>query len=250
LALATNRGMKLQQFDIGTSFLNGDLLEEIYMVQLEGFKDPKQSNDVCLLFQSLYGLKQSAKQWNKKMDKFLKQWELISSDVDSCIYCNKGELHTLLGIYVDDGIIASLYPDYITSILNYFETNFKAFNYIIKGGMEYFVGFQRERDLFSTSIFVYQTRYIDDIVERFGMCEAHPISTPVDTHTKFCNRIDLADPPINVPYKEAIGCFMYTILLTQPDINYAANLVAKFQPKPKQSHWTAIKCIYRYLKVT
>lgn len=90
------------------------------------------------------------------MDKFLKQRELISNDADSYVYYNKGELHSLLGNNVDDGIIASLYPDYITSILNYLETNFK----VIKERMEYFVGFQIERDLFSASIFVYQNALV------------------------------------------------------------------------------------------
>jgi hypothetical protein len=190
LALVANRGMTLQQFDIGTVFLNGDLLEEIYMVKPEGFKDLQRPNDVCLLRRSLYGLKQSARQWNKKMDRFLKQWKLISNDADSCVYRNKGDLHTLLEIYVDDGIIASLYPKHIDSIITYLETNFKG----LKGGMEYFVGFQIERDPFSGSIFIYQTQYIDDIIEWFGKKDAHHVSTYVDTHAKLSNRIDMVDP--------------------------------------------------------
>ena len=130
------------------------------MMQLEGFQDPQTPKDVCLLLRNLYGLKQLARQWNKKMDKFFKHWELISSDADSCVYKNKGELHTLLGIYVDDGIIAFLYPEHITSIINYLEINFK----VIQGGMEYFVGFQIDRDPFTRSIFSHQIRYIDDII--------------------------------------------------------------------------------------
>ena len=85
LAYAVAHNMQLQQFDIGTSFLNGDLLEEIYMHQLEGFVDPDYPAHCCLLLQSLYGLKQSARQWNKKMDSFFKKWHLISSDANSCL---------------------------------------------------------------------------------------------------------------------------------------------------------------------
>jgi hypothetical protein len=102
--------------------------------------------------------------------------------------------------------------------------------------MKYFVGFQIERDPCTGSSFIHQTQYIDEIVERFGMKNAHLVSTPVDTHAKLSNRIDLGDPPIQVPYKEAVGCIIYTTLLTRLDLSYAASLVAKFQPKPKQSY--------------
>jgi hypothetical protein len=180
------------------------------------------------------------------MDRFLKQYELIPSDVDSCVYRNKGELHTLLGIYVDDGIIASLYLEHITSIITYLEMNFK----VIQGGMEYFVGFQINRDPFTGSIFIHQTRYIDDIVDHFGMKDANLVSTLVDTHARLSNQVDPTNPPIHVPYKEVVGFIIYTTLFTRPDISYAASLVAKFQPKPKQSHWTITKRIYRYLKGT
>jgi hypothetical protein len=111
------------------------------------------------------------------------------------MYRNKGELHTLLGIYVDDGIIAPLYPEHITSIITYLETNFK----VIKGRMEYFVGFQIDRNPFTGSIFIHQTRYISDIIERFGMKDAHHVSIPIDTNAKFSNRVDSTDPFVQVP---------------------------------------------------
>jgi hypothetical protein len=246
LVLAAATGMKLQQFEIGTAFLNGDLHEEIYIVQPPSFEDPTHPDHVCFLLKSLYGLRQSAHQWNKTMDKFLKQWELISNDPDSCVYRNKGKFHTLLGIYVDNGIIASLHPEYIDNKISYLERHFQ----VVKGSMEYFVGFQIEQDPVIGSIFIHQTRYINDIINRFGLKDAHSVSTPVDTHTKLSNRVDPTDPLIQVTYKEAVGCVMYATLLTRPDIAYASSLVAKFQPNPKQSHWTATKRIYRYLKGT
>jgi hypothetical protein len=57
LAIAATRGMTLKQFDIATAFLNGDLTEEIYMVQPTGFIDPEKSSLVCRLMKSLYGLR-------------------------------------------------------------------------------------------------------------------------------------------------------------------------------------------------
>jgi hypothetical protein len=230
--LAAAHGMHLKQFDIGTTFLNSDLLEEIYMIQPPGFIISEQANHICLLQQSLYGLRQSARQWNQKFDSFFKQWELMSCHADSCVYQNKGSLHTLLGIYVDDGIIASTKPNFIEDILIYLESNFK----VVRGEMDYFVGFQIERDHCNGSIFIHQTRYIDNIIKRFGLENAHNVTTPIDLHTKLSNRVDAADSYVIVPYKEAVGCAMYATLLTRLGICYATSLVAKFQPKPKQSH--------------
>ena len=202
--------MQLQQFDIGTAFFNGDLHEEIFMDQPQGYVDPTSPNSICLLHRSLYGLRQSACQWNKKMDSFLQQWDLLVSDADSCVYRNKGDLHTMLGIYVDDGIIASMKPGYIEDILTYLESAFK----VVRGGMEYFIGYQIDRDPSTSSIFIHQTQYINDILLRFGLQHAHSLTTPADKHAQLSNLDDPTNPLINVPYKDAIGCLMYAAMLT------------------------------------
>ncbi len=76
--------MKMLQFDIGTAYLNDDLNEDVYMWQPEGFIDDPQL--VCKLIKSLYGLRQSRRQWNFKFDSFLKQYNLQQSDADNCVY--------------------------------------------------------------------------------------------------------------------------------------------------------------------
>lgn len=90
------------------------------------------------------------------------------------VYCNHGELHTLIGIYVDDDIIVSLLPNYIEEILNYMKTTFK----VTSDSMDYFVGFQIQRCSTSGSLFLHQHRYISDILLRFGLQDAHEVSTP------------------------------------------------------------------------
>ena len=110
----------------------------------------------CRLKKSIYGLRQSARQWNLCISVFLKQFQLIVSKADCCVYTNHGELHTILGIYVNDGIIASTNLDYVESILTYLESTFK----VTRGDMDYFVGFQINRCPLTGSIFVHQERYI------------------------------------------------------------------------------------------
>ena len=71
LGLAAVQDMEIEQLDVKTTFLHGDLEEEIYMEQLEGFKVPGKENLACRLTKSLYGLKQVPKQWHNKFDSFM-----------------------------------------------------------------------------------------------------------------------------------------------------------------------------------
>lgn len=106
LTVAIAAGMKLYQFDIKTAYLNGNLEEDIYMKQSKGFEDG--SEKVCKLKRALYGLKQSARSWNKKFLKVLTKFNLRATDADPCVFINKDNGKTLiLAVYVDDGLVAS-----------------------------------------------------------------------------------------------------------------------------------------------
>ena len=71
LGFVTMHDMELEQLDVKTTFLHGDLEEGIYMQQPKGFKEPDKEDYVCLLKRSLYGLKQSPRQWYKRFDSFM-----------------------------------------------------------------------------------------------------------------------------------------------------------------------------------
>ncbi len=85
LALAAIQDMEIHQMDVKTTFLNGDLEEEIYMEQPQGFTQEGE-HLVCKLHKSLYGLKQSPRAWNKKLDVFLKSIKFVRSDADFSMY--------------------------------------------------------------------------------------------------------------------------------------------------------------------
>lgn len=92
-----------------TAFLHGYLDEQIYMQQPEGFKEPNKEEYVCLLKKSLYGLKQSPKQWYKRFDLFMVSHGYTHCEYDRCIYYRvlvKGS-YVLLALYVDDMLVAT-----------------------------------------------------------------------------------------------------------------------------------------------
>jgi ATP-binding cassette subfamily B (MDR/TAP) protein 1 len=82
------RDLELEQLDVKTVFLHGELEEEIYMDQPKGFMVPGKEDLVCKLKRSLYGLKHSPRQWYKRFDLFMLAHGFKRSQYDSCVYIN------------------------------------------------------------------------------------------------------------------------------------------------------------------
>ncbi|PNX67522.1 retrotransposon protein putative Ty1-copia sub-class, partial [Trifolium pratense] len=96
----------VHQMDVKTAFLNGDLEEEIYMEQPEGFVVHGQETKVCKLEKSLYGLKQAPKQWHEKFDNLMVSNGFKLNESDKCIYYKSdNNICTMICLYVDDMLI-------------------------------------------------------------------------------------------------------------------------------------------------
>jgi hypothetical protein len=102
LFLAASYGLLVHQMDVKTTFLNGELDEEIYMEQPDGFVVKGQESKVCKLLKSLYGLKQAPKQWHDKFDTTPMSAGFAINEADRCVYyrCGGGE-GVILCLYVD-----------------------------------------------------------------------------------------------------------------------------------------------------
>jgi hypothetical protein len=106
MALVAHFDLELHQIDVKTTFLNGDLEEEVYMKQPEGFDN--DSKRVCKLKKSIYGLKQASRQWYIKFHKVITSFGFIENLVDQCIYLKvSGSKVIFLVLYVDDILLAS-----------------------------------------------------------------------------------------------------------------------------------------------
>ena len=103
LSLAASYGLLVHQMDVNTAFLNGELGEEIYMDQPEGFVVPGHESKVCRLLKSLYGLKQAPKQWHEKFDNTMTQTGFVVNEADKYVYYSYGGGRgVILCLYVDD----------------------------------------------------------------------------------------------------------------------------------------------------
>ena len=103
--------------DVKTAFLNGFLEEELYMMQPEGFIDPKDAKKVFKLQRSIYGLVQASRSWNKRFDSAIKAYGFIQTFGEACIYKKvSGSSVAFLILYVDDILLIGNNTDFWTAL--------------------------------------------------------------------------------------------------------------------------------------
>ena len=244
IALAAGRKLKLHQLDVTTAFLNGTLDEEVFMKQPEGFVVNGKENLVCKLKKSIYGLKQSPRCWNVALDSHLKSIGLQQSASDPCLYtAPEGEM-AIVAVYVDDILIATESEKKMRELKKCLS---KKFDVKDLGELTSFLGVQVNHD--PRGIWIGQPGYTTRVLEKFGMAEAKPVSTPVDTSVKLASKSESPEFAAST-YQSAVGCLLYLSNWTRPDLTFAVSKVARYSADPRQEHWTAVKRILRYLKGT
>ena len=252
LTIAVWMNMDVQQMDVKTAFLNGLLDEELYMKQPPGYEVKGKEDLVCKLEKSLYGLKQSPRQWNITMNAFLNQIEFKNSAADSCIYVKKvKDKMIIIALYVDDLMIGSNCKELMQQTKDALNKRFEMKDL---GKLRFCLGIEIVWNN-DGSCNLQQRQYLLDVLERFKMTDCKPVSTPLQLGVKLSksmcatskkDRDDMAD----VPYRSAVGSLIYLVTGTRPDIAVAVGEVSKYLENPGRLHWAAVKRILRYLKGT
>ena len=177
LAIVASMDLELHQMDVKTAFLNGDLEEEIYMQQPVGFVNEGQENKVCRLLKSIYGLKQSSRQWYIRFHNTIILNDFIMIDEDHCVYIKRSkDKFIIMSLYVDDILIASNSKEYINGIKGWLSSNFEMKD---MGEAAYILGVKISRDRSKKLLSLSQEPYINKILERFQMQHSKPIDTPI-----------------------------------------------------------------------
>ena len=243
LALAAQQNYEISQFDVKTAFLYGELDEEIYMAQPDGFEGDK----VCKLTKSLYGLKQAPRCWNKKFNDFLMTYHFKQSDADKCVYSGDvGGAQVILALYVDDGLLLSKSKKAIDTIIDEMKKKFE----VTIGNAAYYVGMEIKRNRAKKTIFMSQTAYLKKVIDKFGMTDANGLKVPADPNEKLVKPVDGAVSDPKIPFRELVGSLMFAACVSRPDIAYAVNMISKYLSCYTNEHWLAAKRILRYVKET
>jgi len=239
LALAAQQGWKVHQLDVKSAFLNGVLQEEIYVEQPEGFVTPGQEEKVYLLRKALYGLRQAPRAWYSKMDEHLLGLGFKKSLSESTLYVKKlvSDL-VVVSLYVDDMLVTGSNSAQITAFK---QEMMKMFEMTDLGEMSYFLGMEVRQT--QNEVFIYQKKYLKEILRRFNMEECKSVSTPMG-HKEKLQKNDGLVPADEKVYRSLIGCLMY-LTATRPDIMFPVSVLSRFLNCASELHMVAAKRVLR-----
>jgi hypothetical protein len=251
LSLAAMEDWECENMDVDTAFLNAPVEETIYVEQPEGFVEygPKGEPLVCKMNKSLYGLKQSPRNWNHVIDEWFKDYGFVVSEADPCLYVKRTELGRngamsilIVLLWVDDLIICGSSAADIGEFKKAISTRF---NMKDLGALSYILGMEITRDRGARTLEITQKAYIEKMLQRFKMEECKPVGTPAEGAL---SRNKEAGP--NREFMSMVGSLLYAAMVTRPDIAYAVQALGRHLQGTTDEHFVAAKRVLRYLKGT
>ena len=253
LAVAASLDYEIWQMDVKTAFLNGNLNEDIYMQQPEGFKAKGKEHMVCKLQRSIYGLKQASRSWNIRFDQAITSFGFEKSPDEPCVYKRiQAQKVVFLVLYVDDILLIGNDKQGLSGVKDWLH---KQFDMKDLGEANYILGIKLIRDRKNKLLALSQASYIHKILVRFNMENSKRGSLPFRHGIHLSKEQSPKTPEqkermSRIPYASAVGSLMYAMLCTKPDICYAVGVVSRYQSDPGEEHWIAVKHILKYLRRT
>ncbi|GJW94904.1 retrotransposon protein, putative, ty1-copia subclass [Tanacetum coccineum] len=227
LAIPAFYDYEIWQMNVKTTFLNGHLSEDVYMVQPEGFVDPKHPNKVCKLQRSIYGLKQASRSWNKRFDEEIKKISFSQNPNESCVYLKASRSNVeFLVLYVDDMLLIGNSVTMLEEVKSWL---CKCFSMKNLGEATYILGIKIIRDRSKRLIALSQSAYLEKILKKFRMENSKKGCTPMMEKPDYRKSQGAKTPTEvkrmqRVPYASAIGSIIYAVRYTRPDVAFAQNL--------------------------
>jgi hypothetical protein len=241
MVVAAVNQLHIHQLDVNSAFLNGDLMEEVYMKPPEGLPVPTKTS-VCRLLKSIYGLKQSSRQWNVKLTQTLRKFGFIQSKSDHSLFTKASSSgFPFVLVYVDDLLIAGANLESIQSLKNMLH---QEFNIKDLGQMKYFLGFKVARS--KLRITMCQRKYALDLVKDAGLTATKPKETPMEVGLKL--KKDSANIISDITsYRRMVGRLLY-LTHTRLDIAFAVGRLIHFLSCPTKKHFNAAIRVLKYIK--
>jgi hypothetical protein len=180
MTLVTHYNLELNQMDIKTAFLNGDLYENVYMTQPKSFVVEGKENLGCHITKPIYGLKHASRQWYLEFDETIRKFGFKKNEQDNYIYTKfKNEKFIFLVLYVDDILLASsdvhLLLKTKSSLSSHFEMkDLDETSFVLR--------IEIHRDRRKRVLWLSQKAYIEKVLKKFNMhkCNHTPASIVKD----------------------------------------------------------------------
>ena len=247
MQIAAQNNLLVHQMDVKSAYLNAPIDCEIYVQQPKGYEKNNENGKplVYKLKKSLYGLKQSGRNWNNVLHTYLINQGFKQSLSDPCVYTNHlPDLMCIMVVWVDDIIIAASGDDYMNSVKNALKEKFKMKD-LGKIGIFLGIEFSHENNIITMS----QSKYFTKLLDRYGMSECKPKYSPCDPNmNKIC--AESADPVNPRLYREIVGGLIYAMIATRPDLCFAVTKLSQYMSNPSKNHMFMAKHVLRYLKGT
>ncbi|CAI7803616.1 unnamed protein product [Closterium sp. NIES-53] len=220
LGMAANRGWRNKQMDITTAFLNGIILEEMYMLQPEGLDDG--SGRVCRLKKAIYGLKQAPRAWYHGLEETLLAGGFKKSECD----------HSLFLLQEKEQFLMLLCSK--------------------MGDVKYYLGMHVERDLDKGVLRLHQRKYCEGLAEKYGLQDGGKPATPLPSGftVEPCADEEVVGESDKKLFHSMVGALNYAANHTRPDIAFAISRLASVVSRPSHEQLEAAKRLVRYVSAT
>lgn len=244
LALSAKNSWEVHHLDVKTAFLNGDIKEDVYVAQPEGFVRQGHEQMVYKLLKALYGLRQVPRAWYAKLNSCLETLGFTRCPFEHVVYTRKeGHESMIVAVYVDDLLVTGTSVTMIEAFKKQMSQRFEMSDL---GKLSYYLGIEVEQG--DGYIELKQAGYARKILEKAGMANCNPSKYPMDLKEQL-RRDERGVIVDSTQYKSMIGGLRYFIH-TRRDIAYAVGIVSRFMERPTKLHETAVKRILRYVKGT
>ncbi|KAJ9558239.1 hypothetical protein OSB04_012853 [Centaurea solstitialis] len=215
LAFASHKRFKVYQMDVKSAFLYGKIEEEVYVCQPPGFEDSKFPDKVYKLRKALYGLHQAPTAWYDTLSTYLLENQFERGVIDKTLFIKKkGSDLLLVQIYVDDIIFGSTKEEMCKEFKDLMHKRFKMSS---MGELTFFLGLQVKQK--EDGILINQSKYVKDMLTKFGFLDAKSASTPMETHKQLTADVEGEEVDVH-QYRSMIGSLMY-LTASRPNIMFA-----------------------------
>ncbi|CAI7745500.1 unnamed protein product [Closterium sp. NIES-54] len=248
LHIAAQRDYELHSLDFSTAFLHGSLHEEIWLRHPPGFTGSFSGGTQWSLWRPDYSLRQAPREWHDTLRTTLATLGFAPSTADPSLFLRTNTLlppfYVLM--YVDDLVFATADTEALTLVKSELQ---KRDTCTVLGKLRGYLGLQITRDRARRTITLTQSYMVHQVLQRFGFQFSSPQPPPLSTsHSLSAPPSDESLEPSG-PYPELVGCLMYLMTCTRPDLAYPLSLLARYVApgRHRKVHWDAAKRVLRYL---